>query len=135
VHPEQDPVEAQEAVAAHLRKAMPFGIALDVREEATGRGFAARTSSPAYTAARQAWADAWGAETLMAGAGGSIPLVASLAQAVPTADILLIGTTDGYSNIHGPNERVLIDEFTRTTLAEADLLGRLASLTPGGQPS
>jgi acetylornithine deacetylase/succinyl-diaminopimelate desuccinylase-like protein len=135
VHPEQDPVEAQEAVAAHLRKAMPFGIALDVREEATGRGFAARTSSPAYTAARQAWADAWGAETLMAGAGGSIPLVASLAQAVPTADILLIGTTDGYSNIHGPNERVLIDEFTRTTLAEADLLGRLASLSPGGQPS
>jgi acetylornithine deacetylase/succinyl-diaminopimelate desuccinylase-like protein len=135
VHPEQDPVEAQEAVAAHLRKAMPFGIALDVHEEATGRGFAARTSSPAYTAARQAWADAWGAETLMAGAGGSIPLVASLAQAVPTADILLIGTTDGYSNIHGPNERVLIDEFTRTTLAEADLMGRLASLTPGGQPS
>jgi len=129
VHPEQDPVEAQAAVATHLRNAMPFGIELTVREEATGSGFAARTSSPAYTAAREAWAQAWGAETLLAGAGGSIPLVAALSQAAPNADILLVGATDGYSNIHGPNERVLIDEFARTTLAEADLLGRLARLT------
>ena len=129
VHPEQDPVEAQAAVAEHLRNAMPFGIALTVHEEATGSGFAARTSSPAYTAASEAWSQAWGAETLLAGAGGSIPLVASLAEAAPNADILLVGATDGYSNIHGPNERVLIDEFAKTTLAEADLLGRLAELT------
>jgi acetylornithine deacetylase/succinyl-diaminopimelate desuccinylase-like protein len=61
----------------------------------------------------------------MAGAGGSIPLVASLAEAVPTAEILLGGTTDGYANIHGPNERVLLDEFERTTVAFADLFARL----------
>jgi acetylornithine deacetylase/succinyl-diaminopimelate desuccinylase-like protein len=129
VHPEQDPREAQAAVAAHLRDAMPFGIELTVHEEATGSGFAARTSSPAYTAAREAWTQAWGTDTMLAGAGGSIPLVSSLAQAAPNADILLVGATDGYSNIHGPNERVLIDEFVRTTIAEADLLGRLAGIS------
>ena len=43
VHPEQDPMEAQAAVATHLRNAMPFGIELTVHEEATGSGYAART--------------------------------------------------------------------------------------------
>lgn len=135
VHPEQDPREAQAAVATHLREAMPFGIELTVHEEATGSGFAASSESPAYTAARAAWAQAWGVETMLAGAGGSIPLVASLAQAAPNADILLVGTTDGYSNIHGPNERVLIDEFVRTTVAEADLLGRLTGIRASGSDS
>jgi acetylornithine deacetylase/succinyl-diaminopimelate desuccinylase-like protein len=135
VHPEQDPKEAQAAVATHLRNAMPFGLELTVHEEATGSGYAARTSSPAYTAARAAWAQAYEVETMLAGAGGSIPLVAALSQAAPDADILLVGTTDGYSNIHGPNERVLIDEFMRTTLAEAELLGLLGQLATPEQGS
>ena len=65
---------------------------------------------------------------MVAGAGGSIPLVASLHEAAPEAAILLGGTADGYANIHGPNERVLLDEVERTTLAIADLFGRLAVL-------
>ena len=126
VHPQQDPLEAQEAVVRHLRAARPFGIELDVQAQETGRGYAASLDGPAFEAARDAWAQAWGAPTTAAGAGGSIPLVASLHEAVPDAAILLGGTTDGYSNIHGPNERVLLDEFERTTLAIADLFGRLA---------
>jgi len=134
VHPEQDPVEAQAAVVGHLQRALPFGIALDVEAGPTGHGFAARTSSPAYEAARAAWSEAWGAETVMAGAGGSIPLVSSLNRAVPDAEILLGGATDGYANIHGPNERVLLDEFEKATLAVADLLGRLPEVSAGGRP-
>lgn len=126
VHPEQDPAEAQAAVVEHLRNAMPFGIALDVTALETGRGFAAHSDSPAYTAARAAWSQAWGADVVLAGGGGSIPLVAALAEAAPQSDILLVGTADGYANIHGPNERVMLDEFAKATLAEADLLGRLA---------
>jgi acetylornithine deacetylase/succinyl-diaminopimelate desuccinylase-like protein len=126
VHPEQDPVEAQEAVVRHLRAAMPFGISLDVEALATGHGYAARTDSPSAEAAKAAWSAAWGAETVFAGAGGSIPLVRSLHEAAPEAAILLVGTADGYANIHGPNERVLLDEFEKATLAEADLFGRLA---------
>jgi len=125
VHPEQDPKEAQQAVVEHLREQMPFGLALEVEPLETGHGFAARTNSPAVEAASAAWSAAWGADTMMAGAGGSIPLVSSLAEAVPGAEILLGGTTDGYSNIHGPNERVLLDEFERTTVAIADLFARL----------
>jgi acetylornithine deacetylase/succinyl-diaminopimelate desuccinylase-like protein len=126
VHPEQDPKEAQAAVVEHLRKAMPFGLQLSVEPLETGHGFAAQTESAAVGAASAAWAAAWGSETAMAGAGGSIPLVSSLAEAVPGAQIVLGGTTDGYANIHGPNERVLLEEFERTTVAMADLFSRLS---------
>jgi acetylornithine deacetylase/succinyl-diaminopimelate desuccinylase-like protein len=132
VHPEQDAADAQAALMRHLEGQLPFGIELRVHAGATGNGFAARTSSAAYEAARAAWSAAWHAQTVTVGAGGSIPLVSALAQAVPDADILLVGTADGDANIHGPNERVLFDEFEKATLAEADLLGRLAAAHSGG---
>jgi acetylornithine deacetylase/succinyl-diaminopimelate desuccinylase-like protein len=132
VHPQQDPIEAQQAVVNHLRAAMPFGISLDVTPLETGAGYAASVTSPAYAAAAAAWSAAWGSETELAGQGGSIPLVASLHEAAPQAEILLGGVTDGYSNIHGPNERVMIDEFEKTTVAFADLFERLARLNTAG---
>jgi acetylornithine deacetylase/succinyl-diaminopimelate desuccinylase-like protein len=127
VHPEQDPCEAQAALIAHLEGLHPFGIPLTVRAAETGQGFAAETSGPAYDAARAALADAWGSETVSFASGGSIPLVSALQEAVPDAEMLLLGTTDGFANIHAPNERVLLDEFERATVAEADFFGRYAA--------
>lgn len=126
VHPEQDAAEAQEAVIRHLRGLRPFGIEIAVHPGPTGNGFAARTDSVAYDAARASWSAAWGAEAVTVGVGGSIPLVNALQAAVPDADVLLVGATDGYANIHGPDERVLLDELERATVAEADFLGRYA---------
>jgi acetylornithine deacetylase/succinyl-diaminopimelate desuccinylase-like protein len=58
--------------------------------------------------------------------GGSIPLVNALQRAAPDAEMLLLGTTDGFANIHAPNERVTVDEFEKAVLAEAELLGLYA---------
>ena len=56
----------------------------------------------------------------------------ALHVAVPEAEILLLGTTDGYANIHAPNERVLLEEFEKAVLVEAEFLGRFAEVfTPG----
>ena len=126
VHPEQDPLEAQAALVEHLEGLRPFGAQLVVHAAETGNGFAAETSGPAYEAARAALASAWGAETVTFASGGSIPLVSALQEAVPGAEMLLIGTTDGFANIHAPNERVLLDEFEHAVLAEADFFGRYA---------
>jgi acetylornithine deacetylase/succinyl-diaminopimelate desuccinylase-like protein len=126
VHPEQDATEAQDAVIRHLRGQRPFGIELDVRPGATGNGFAAATGGPAYDAARAAWSAAWGREVLLAGSGGSIPIVSALAEALPDAEALLVGATDGFANIHGPDERLLLSEFENAVVAEADFLGRYA---------
>ena len=132
VHPGQDATEAQAAVVRHLERVTPFGIALEVSGGATGNGFAAKTSGPAYEAARTAWATAWGREVVTAGVGGSIPLVNALQRAVPEAEMLLVGTTDGYANIHGPDERVLLDEFERAIVAEVEFFARYAELMAKG---
>jgi acetylornithine deacetylase/succinyl-diaminopimelate desuccinylase-like protein len=126
VHPEQDPKEAQQALARHLEAQRPFGVSLTVQRLETGEGFAAATSGPAYEAARAALASAWGGETVSFASGGSIPLVSALQEAVPNAEMLLIGTTDGFANIHAPNERVLLDEFEKAVTAEAEFFGRYA---------
>jgi acetylornithine deacetylase/succinyl-diaminopimelate desuccinylase-like protein len=127
VHPEQDPVEAQAALIRHLESMHPFGLSLTVHAAETGQGFAAATSGPAFAAAKDALAEAWGAETVTFASGGSIPLVSALQEAVPEAEMLLLGTTDGFANIHAPNERVLIDEFEKAVAAEAGFFGRFAS--------
>ena len=73
------------------------------------------------------WSQAWGADVLLAGSGGSIPIVSALAGALPNAEALLVGTTDGYANIHGPNERLLLTEFENAVAAEAALFGEYAA--------
>jgi acetylornithine deacetylase/succinyl-diaminopimelate desuccinylase-like protein len=127
VHPAQDADEARDALVTHLRSITPFGIPLDVKPGATGNGFAAMTSGPAYDAARAALATAWGRDTVNVATGGSIPLVNALQAAVPDAEILLFGATDGFSNIHAPNERVLLDEFEKAVTAEALFFEEYAS--------
>ena len=126
VHPEQDAVEAQAALVDHLRAQRPFGIELEVSTGATGNGFSAATSGPGYEAARAAMVKAWGIEPVSAAGGGSIPLVNALSAAAPGAEILLVGATDGYANIHAPDERVLVDELERAVAFEAAFFGELA---------
>jgi acetylornithine deacetylase/succinyl-diaminopimelate desuccinylase-like protein len=127
LHPAQDPLEGQAALVRHLEAQRPFGIELEVEAAETGPGFFADTSGPAYDAARAALGAAWGSTTMTIATGGSIPLVSALSEAVPGAEILLFGTTDGFANIHAPNERVLVDEFEKAVLAEAEFLGRYAA--------
>jgi acetylornithine deacetylase/succinyl-diaminopimelate desuccinylase-like protein len=129
VHPEQDAIEAQAAVVRHLEAVRPFGMALEVHAGATGNGFAAQTGGPAYAAMRAAMASAWGSEPVSAAGGGSIPLVNALQAAAPETEILLVGATDGYANIHAPDERVLLDELERSIVAEAAFLQRYADAT------
>jgi acetylornithine deacetylase/succinyl-diaminopimelate desuccinylase-like protein len=137
VHPEQDADEARDALVRHLGQVCPFGVSLKVTPGATGNGFAAQTSGPGYAAARTALATAWGGETVSVATGASIPLVNALHKAVPEAEILLLGATDGFSNIHAPNERVLLDEFRKTVVAEAEFFRHYAAAWAGdrGHPA
>ena len=63
----------------------------------------------------------------MIATGGSIPLVNAFQQAVPSAEMLLLGTTDGFANIHAPNERVLVDELEKAIVAEAEFFAEYAA--------
>ena len=135
IHPEQDPAEAQAALVRHLEAQRPFGIALEVTPAETGKGFAAGTSGPAYDAARAAFETVWGSEPSFVATGGSIPLVSALQEAAPDAEILLLGTTDGFANIHAPNERVLLEEFEKAVAVETEFFSRLAEAVAPGKVS
>ena len=119
VHPEQPAAEAQAALIDYLSAQRPFGIGATVTAGEVGNGFAASLAGPGYDAAMDALAAAWDADAALMAGGGSIPLVMALHEAVPAAEKLLLGATDGYANIHAPNERVLIEELRKATLAKA----------------
>ncbi|MFF1553597.1 M20/M25/M40 family metallo-hydrolase [Rhodococcus erythropolis] len=119
VHPRQPATEAQAALVRHLEALRPFGLALTVTAGETGDGFAAAEGGAAFDAALSALSQSWGEPAGLMAGGGSIPLVMALDTAVPTAEKLLFGATDGYANIHGPNERVLLDELEKAVVAKA----------------
>ncbi len=119
VHPEQDAAGAQAALVRHLETQRPFGIPVTVTPGETGNGVAAALEGPGYDAAMAALGAAWGGRAQLLAAGGSIPIVNALHEAVPDAELLLFGAIDGYANIHAPNERVLLSELERTTAAVA----------------
>jgi cysteinylglycine-S-conjugate dipeptidase len=89
--------------------------------------FAARTDGPAYAAARAALAEAWQADPVEIGVGGSISFVTTMAAAFPDAEILITGVEDPDTRAHGANESLHLGEFERACLAEALLLQSLRS--------
>jgi cysteinylglycine-S-conjugate dipeptidase len=126
VAPGQDPQDAYDALAAHLRAQAPWGARVEVTLTETGAGFQAQTDGPAYLAARAAFADAWGTQPVDMGVGGSIPFIAEFAEIFPEAAILVTGVEDPDTRAHGADESLHLEEFTKVCLAEAVLLERLA---------
>ena len=119
VHPEQPAVEAQAAVMRHLEAQRPFGVPLEVTAGAIGDGFRAGSSGAAWDAMVAAMSAAWGSETVEIATGGAIPLVKAMSEGVPDAAMFVFGCTDSFANIHGPDERLLVDEWQKAVLAEA----------------
>jgi cysteinylglycine-S-conjugate dipeptidase len=131
VHPEQPAAEAQAAVVRHLEAQRPFGVTLEVSPGATGDGFRARSGGPAWDAMVAAMSEAWGADTVEIATGGAIPLVKAMSEGVPDAAMFVFGCTDSFANIHGPDERVLVNEWERAVLAETLFLQEFADRAKG----
>ena len=131
VVPGQDPAEVREALRHHLLAAAPWNVRVTVEDATLGEGHLARTDGPAYAVAEAALRAAFDADPVHAGQGGSIPLVAALARAVPQAEILLFGPEDPAALIHAADESVSLDELERCIVAETLLLGDLATRDVG----
>jgi len=84
-------------------------------------------SGAAFDAFRRACADTWGCAPVEAGSGGSLPLVAALAEAYPDMALLLTGVDDPESRAHSENESVHLGELQKCCVNEALLLGYLAA--------
>jgi acetylornithine deacetylase/succinyl-diaminopimelate desuccinylase-like protein len=126
--PGDDPERAYQAVAEHLRRHTPWGAEVTTEYEAGGAPCAIDANGPAFDAARAAFREAWGGtEPVDVGVGGSIPTVAVFQELFPDAAILVTGVEDPATSAHGPNESLHLGEFAKVCLAEALLLGALAT--------
>ena len=125
IAPGQLGTEAYSALEAHLRANAPFGALIEIDDVDTGNGFLVDTSGWAVAEAKTSMTDAWGAETVEMGVGGSIPFIADLVALFPEAQILVTGVEDPDSRAHSPNESLHLGVFQRAILTEAVLLARL----------
>ena len=131
IHPEQPAAEAQAIVMRHLEAERPFGVPLQVTAGAIGDGYRAASSGPAWDAMIAAMSTAWGADTVEIATGGAIPLVKAMSEGVPEATMFVFGATDSFANIHGPDERLLVDEWEKAVLAETLFFQELADRMRG----
>jgi len=133
VHPQQSAKEAQTAVIRHLEAQRPFGVPVELTAGATGDGFRAGSSGAAYDAMASAMEQAWGKPVVEIATGGAIPLVKAMSEGVPDAAIFVFGCTDSFANIHGPDERLLVDEWEKAVLAETLFLEEFANRVKGSR--
>lgn len=126
--PDDDAAEASRKLQAFLVSAAPWGVEATIEGGAfeAGNGYVVDASAPGYEAGRRAMAEAFGADVVEMGSGGSIPLVPMLAETFPGIAVLMWGAMDERSNIHSVNENVDLGEIERMAVAEARFMQLLS---------
>jgi len=124
---------AMACLVRHLEEHAPWGAQVTVTQGDRGEPTQIDATGPAYDAARAAFREAWGGtDPVDMGVGGSIPFIASFAEAFPDAAVLVTGVEDPDTRAHGANEGLHLAEFERVCLAEALLLRNLGRLSRSG---
>ncbi len=125
IAPGQQSGEAFAALEKHLLAHAPFGARIEIDDVDQGNGFLVDTSGWAVSEVKTAMTEAWGADVVEMGVGGSIPFIADLVSVFPAAQILVTGVEDPGTRAHSPNESLHLGVFQRAILSEALLLARL----------
>ncbi|MGO9156587.1 dipeptidase [Mycobacterium sp.] len=115
-----------DALTTHLQRHVPWGAQVTVTRGEVGEPYAIEACGPVYDAARAAFRQAWGADPIDMGMGGSIPFIAEFAAAFPQAKILVTGVEDPATQAHSVNESLDLGVLERAAVAEALLLANLA---------
>ena len=125
VAPGGDAAEHLAALTRHLEEHAPWGARVTVTPGDLGEPYAIDATGPVYDAARAAFREAWSAEPVDAGVGGSIPFIAEFAAAFPDAKILVTGVEDPHTQAHSINESLHLGVLERAATAETLLLDAL----------
>jgi acetylornithine deacetylase/succinyl-diaminopimelate desuccinylase-like protein len=124
--PGQDVETVATAVDRLVREAAPAGAQIDLTlRGAAPPGFVS-PDEPAVQIALEAFEHVMGTRPLLARTGGTLPIVPALADnGIPT---ILSGIALPESNIHSPNERVLLEYLPLGVDIARELYTRLAAL-------
>jgi acetylornithine deacetylase/succinyl-diaminopimelate desuccinylase-like protein len=111
--PDMDASETLAQLTDHLKKHAPWGVQVTVRPETPVPSWKTDTKGPVFEAALRALEQGYGAKPVVMGAGGSIPFVQTITDALGGAPALLFGVGDPYAAAHSENESMLISDWEK----------------------
>ncbi|MDY7009349.1 MAG: dipeptidase [Planctomycetota bacterium] len=126
--PNQRPDKVLSSFDKFVSDNTPAGVRASVEVSSRSRPVVVPPESPAITAVKDAMLEAFGAETAIARAGGSVP-IAELIQRVLKVDPIVTGFALPDDNIHSPNEHLQLEQFHTGAVATAAMLNNLAGIT------
>jgi acetylornithine deacetylase/succinyl-diaminopimelate desuccinylase-like protein len=126
--PDMDPEETLAMLKDHLMKHAPWGVHVTIEAESPSRWWRTDTKGPMFEAACAALEKGYGKKPAIVGAGGSIPFVQTISDALGGAPALLFGVGDPYTAAHSENESLLISDWEKGCRSLIHLFAGLAEL-------
>jgi acetylornithine deacetylase/succinyl-diaminopimelate desuccinylase-like protein len=127
--PEQSPADVAATVERILREAAPAGARIEVERRALTPPVLIDRRTPAIGIGLAAFRSVFGVVPLIVRTGGSLPIMAALAErGIPT---ILTGLDVHEGNAHAPNERLLLEHLLKGIDAAKATLTGLAALPAG----
>ena len=122
----QDPQAIVAAFRDFVRSRLPDDCEAEFIPHGASPAITLPFSSEALNRARRALQAEWGTETVMAGCGGSIPIVGAFKSTLKM-DSLMIGFSLESDRIHSPNEKYELTSFHKGARSWARVLNALSS--------
>lgn len=111
--PDMDPEETLGLLTEHLLKQAPWGVKVTIDPESPSRWWRTDARVTAFEAALKSLEKGYGKKAVVVGAGGSIPFVHTITDALGNAPALLFGVGDPYTAAHSENESLLISDWEK----------------------
>lgn len=125
----QDPHKIFEQIKSYIEAITPPTVRVEVRLITTGKAALFSFDIPEMQAAARAYEKGWGATPLFTRGGGSIPVVAEIADLMHIP-VVLMGYGLDDDGLHSPNERFSIEMFHRGIETAIVYMEELAGLRP-----
>jgi acetylornithine deacetylase/succinyl-diaminopimelate desuccinylase-like protein len=122
----QDPAAIAENFRAFVKARLPADCRAEFLSHGASGAIALPFQSEVLNRARRALAAEWGREPVLAGCGGSIPIVGAFKDALKM-DSLMIGFSLEDDRIHSPNEKYELSSFHKGARSWARVLHSLGT--------
>ncbi len=126
--PDMNPAGTLGLLTDHLRKQALWGVQVSVEPESPSRWWKTDTTGPVFEAALRSLEEGYGRKPVVVGAGGSIPFVQTITEALGGVPALLFGVGDPYSAGHSENESLLVSDWEKGCRSLIHLFKELAAL-------
>jgi acetylornithine deacetylase/succinyl-diaminopimelate desuccinylase-like protein len=125
--PDMDPLETLDLLKKHLLQHAPWGVQVTIEPETPSRWWRTETNGKVFKAALTALERGYQKKPAVVGAGGSIPFVQTITEALGGAPALLFGVGDPYTAAHSENESLLISDWEKGCQSLIHLFALLGS--------